>query len=97
MNRTRLERIAKALADQSRLHILETLASKQAPLSCGQIVSLRGLSAATVSHHLKILSDAGLIACRKDGQFVYCEAVDGALEEYAQALLALVPGKRGRR
>jgi ArsR family transcriptional regulator len=97
MNRTRLERIAKALADQSRLRILETLSSRQAPLSCGQIVSLRGLSAATVSHHLKILSDAGLIACRKDGQFVYCEAVDGALEEYAQALLALAPGKRGRR
>ena len=36
---------------------------------------MQGVTAATVSHHLKILGDAGLIACRKRGQFVHSEAV----------------------
>jgi DNA-binding transcriptional ArsR family regulator len=58
-------------------------------MSCGAIVSIRGVSHATVSHHLKILSDAGLIACRREGQFVYSEAVPDVLEEYTRALLGL--------
>jgi hypothetical protein len=43
----------------------------------------------TVSHHLKILSEAGLIACRRRAQFVYSQAVPDVLEEYTRALLDL--------
>ena len=45
---------------------------------------MRGVTPATVSHHLKILSEAGLIACRREGQFVYSEAVPETIAAYTQ-------------
>ena len=55
-------------------------------MNCGEIVSLRGVTPATVSHHLRILSVAGLIACRREGQFVYSQAVPETIEAYTRAL-----------
>ncbi len=74
MDRSQLEKISKALADETRLRIFEAISAKD-QINCGEIVSMRGVTPATVSHHLKILSEAGLIACRREGQFVYSEAV----------------------
>jgi ArsR family transcriptional regulator len=92
MNRAKMGRISKALADETRLRIFESISTRQNEMTCGDIVSMRGVSAATVSHHLKILSDAGLIECRREGQFVYSVAVPEALEEYSRALLELTKG-----
>jgi DNA-binding transcriptional ArsR family regulator len=50
-----------------------------------------------VSHHLKILSEAGLIACRRQGQFVYSQAVPEAIEAYTRALAKIAHSKKGRR
>jgi len=52
---------------------------------------------ATVSHHLKILSDAGLIACRRKGQFVYSEAVPETIAAYARALAKMARGQKTKR
>ncbi len=74
MDRSQIEKISKALADATRLKIFEAIsANKQ--MNCGEIVSMRGVTPATVSHHLKILSEAELIACRRKGQFVYSQAL----------------------
>ncbi|HZS42311.1 MAG TPA: metalloregulator ArsR/SmtB family transcription factor [Polyangia bacterium] len=94
MNRTRLEKIGKALGDRTRLRIFEAIVGKQAHMTCGEIVALRGISAATVSHHLKILSDAQLIACSRDGKFVYSRAVPETLEDYTRAILALARARK---
>ena len=88
MNRADIERISKALADQTRLMIFEAIAKRKS-MNCGEIVSLRGITPATVSHHLKILSDAGLIECRRQGQFVHSRAVPERLQEYSRALARL--------
>ena len=93
MNRAHIERISKALADQTRLMIFEAIAKRE-QIKCGDIVSLRGVTAATVSHHLKILSDAGLIECRREGQFVRSRAVPEKIREYSRALLRLSRAKR---
>jgi ArsR family transcriptional regulator len=85
MHRAEIERISKALADETRLKIFEAI-SASGHMNCGQIVSMRGVTPATVSHHLKILSEAGLIACRREGQFVYSQVLPQKIEEYTRAL-----------
>jgi ArsR family transcriptional regulator, arsenate/arsenite/antimonite-responsive transcriptional repressor len=96
MKRAHIEKISKALGDQTRLMIFEAIA-KNREMNCGQLVSLRGVTPATVSHHLKILSDAGLIECRRHGQFVRSRVVPGSLAEYSRALARLSRGpERGR-
>jgi ArsR family transcriptional regulator len=96
MKRAQMERISKALADQTRLRIFEAISKSGEAMNCGQLVSMRGVTPATVSHHLKILSDAGLIECKKEGQFVYSKPVRSVLEEYSRALLGLAGGSRSR-
>ena len=93
MDRAQIEKISKALADDTRLKILQTIAERK-QMNCGEIVSLQGVTAATVSHHLKILSDAELIGCRREGQFVYSETIPATMEEYTRALTAFVGGKK---
>ncbi len=93
MDRAQIEKISKALGDQTRLRIFEAISSCE-EMNCGEIVSMRGVTPATVSHHLKILSEARLIECRRDGQFVYNKAIPNTLEEYSAALTALTRRKK---
>jgi ArsR family transcriptional regulator len=96
MDRAQIEKIAKALADETRLRIFEAISGAKR-MNCGEIVSLRGVTPATVSHHLKILSEAGLIACRKEGQFVYSQTVPETIEAYTQALTKIATRKKKSR
>jgi ArsR family transcriptional regulator len=96
MDRSQIERISKALGDETRLRIFEAI-SRSKQMNCGEIVSMRGVTRATVSHHLNILSEAGLITCRRDGQFVYSEGIPQTIEEYARAIARLAKHKKARR
>ena len=92
MDSANIERISKALANETRLLIFEVIARNK-EMTSSTIVTLRRVAAATVSHHLKVLSHAGLIECRRQGQFVHNRAVPEAIEDYARALLTLSQGK----
>lgn len=92
MQRTEIEKISKALADQTRLRIFEAIAASD-QMNCGEIVSMRGVTPATVSHHLKILSEAGLIACRREGQFVNSRVVPETIAAYMRALAKIARTK----
>ena len=96
MDRSKVEKISKALADQTRLRIFEAISAKD-HMNCGEIVSMRGVTPATVSHHLKILSEAGLITCRRKGQFVYSESVPETIAAYTRALAKIAGGKKTAR
>ncbi len=93
MDSANIERISKALADETRLQIFETIAGNK-EINCSAIVTLRRVTPATVSHHLKILSDAGLIECRRHGQFVHNRVVPQTIEDYARALSRLSGANR---
>jgi ArsR family transcriptional regulator len=96
MDRSEVEKISKALADQTRLRIFEAISATD-HMNCGEIVSLRGVTPATVSHHLKILSEAGLIACHREGQFVYSESLPETISAYTRALAKMARGKKTAR
>jgi len=96
MNRSQIEKISRALADETRLRIFESI-SHRGHMNCGEIVTLRGVTPATVSHHLKILSEAGLIHCRRQGQFVYSEAVPETVKRFTRALAKMARGKKSQR
>jgi ArsR family transcriptional regulator len=93
MDVAEIEKIAKALADLTRLKIYEQIASKP-HICCRELVAMRGVTPATVSHHLKILCKAGLITCRREGQFVMNKANPQVLGEFANSVRAL--GKKRR-
>jgi ArsR family transcriptional regulator, arsenate/arsenite/antimonite-responsive transcriptional repressor len=95
MYHKQIEKISKALGDQTRLRIFEAIASRS-DMTCGDIVQLQGVTPATISHHLKVLSDAGLIECVKQGQFVHSRVVQRAIMEYTSALTSLAGRKRKR-
>ena len=96
MKRSQIEKISKALADETRLRIFESILHC-GHMTCGEIVTMRGVTPATVSHHLKILSEARLIYCRRNGQFVYSEAVPETVEEFTRALAKMMRGKKSQR
>src|SRR2546423_15107319 len=96
MDRSEVEKISKALADATRLRIFEAISASN-HMNCGEIVSLRGVTPATVSHHLKILSEAGLITTRRQGQFVYSSAVPETIAAYTRALAKIARGKKAAR
>jgi ArsR family transcriptional regulator len=95
VKRQQIEKISKALADKTRLRIFEAISS-QPKMTCGDIVSLRGITAATVSHHLKVLHDAGLIECWRKGQFLHSQPVPETIAKYGEALSKMATPKMGR-
>jgi ArsR family transcriptional regulator len=96
MNRSEVEKISKALADKTRLRIFEAISATNR-VNCGDIVSMRGVTPATVSHHLKVLSEAKLITCRREGQFIYNQAVPETIMAYTRALAKISGGMRAVR
>src|SRR5215471_8703604 len=97
MDRTQVEKISKALADETRLMIFEAISAKD-HVNCSELVAMRGVTPATVSHHLRVLTEAGLIECRREGQFVYTHPVPQTMQQYTQALVRIgVQGKRKRK
>jgi ArsR family transcriptional regulator len=95
MDREQIERISKALGDQTRLMIYEAIASCD-QMNCSDIASLQGVTPATVSHHLKTLADAGLIESRREGQFIYNKAVPETMQQYIRSLSDMLCGKKAK-
>jgi ArsR family transcriptional regulator len=60
-------RVLRALADPTRYRMVVELAAAE-ELSCGQIGEQFPLAQPTISHHIKILTDAGLLHVRRQGQ-----------------------------
>src|SRR5579872_6034978 len=82
----------KALADPHRLAILATLAGAQGEVCVCDFTAGLPLNQPTVSHHLRLLRDAGLVTCERRGTWVYYRLADDARERLVAALhSALLP------
>ncbi len=78
-------KIAKALANKTRLRILNEIA-KGKSITCGEAERIAGLSQPTVSHHLKVLFDAGLLITNKNGRHVNISVNKKALDDFSELI-----------
>ena len=75
----------KVLADPARLRLLSLIASGEESCAC-DLVDPLGVSQPTVSHHLKVLHDAGLVEREKRGRWVYYRTIPESLEVLSNVL-----------
>ena len=61
----------KALADPTRLDVFRLIAAQQAPVCACDVVDRFAVSQPTISHHLKVLREAGLITVSRRGVWAY--------------------------
>ena len=76
----------KALADGSRLKIVGLLARQ--PYSVEQLAALLEVRPSTISHHLKLLAEAGLVSAHSESYYNIYRLEQGALDDMAQRLLS---------
>jgi len=77
----RMADIAKALADPVRLQLVDVLRTHAGKVCVCELVPLFDLSQPTVSHHLKLLREAGIVDSERRGLWAYYYVRPDALEE----------------
>jgi ArsR family transcriptional regulator, arsenate/arsenite/antimonite-responsive transcriptional repressor len=77
----RMATIAKALADPVRLQLVDVLRKHAGKVCVCELVPLFDLSQPTVSHHLKVLRDAGLVDSERRGLWAYYYVIPDTMEE----------------
>ncbi len=78
--------VFKALADKNRLRIVASLWEQDELCAC-QVIEMLGVTGATVSRHLTILQDAGIIVSRKDGRWIYFRLSEQLPKEFPREWL----------
>jgi ArsR family transcriptional regulator len=82
-----LARILKALADPVRLRLVSMVAAHDSREACVcELTEPLGLSQPTISHHLKVLVDAGILTRDKRGVWAYYALMPSALEALSAVL-----------
>src|ERR671934_1046354 len=84
-------RLFRALGDPARVKIVNLLAQSDEPVCACEFMPVLGLAQATVSHHLKKLTDAGLLEREQRGKWAYFSINRAAVAQVA-SLADLTPG-----
>jgi ArsR family transcriptional regulator len=82
----RLGAIAKALGDPIRMQLVDVLRKHAGKVCVCELVPLFDLSQPTVSHHLKVLREAGIVGSERRGLWAYYYVNPDALEELSEWL-----------
>jgi ArsR family transcriptional regulator, arsenate/arsenite/antimonite-responsive transcriptional repressor len=89
-NASNLASSLRALADPARLRIISMVAAHEDSESCVcDLTESLGLGQPTVSHHLRILVDAGYLTRSKRGTWAYYQLAPGALDSVARLLVTV--------
>lgn len=86
-----IEVISKAIGDESRRKIIELLKDGELPAST--IFDQFDYAAPTISRHLSVLKEAGIVSTRRNGVFIYYALEVKTLANLADWLSPLLPGK----
>jgi ArsR family transcriptional regulator len=79
----RMAEVAKALGDPVRLQLVDVLRKHAGKVCVCELVPLFDLSQPTVSHHLKVLRQAGIVGSEREGLWAYYYVIPDALEEFS--------------
>jgi ArsR family transcriptional regulator len=89
-NAEKLARSLRAIADPARLRLISMIAAHDGQEACVcDLTEPLGLGQPTVSHHLKVLVDAGILRRDKRGTWAYYRLVPGALDSLAGLLVTV--------
>ena len=77
----RIALIAKALGDPIRLQLVDVLRKHAGKVCVCELVPLFDLSQPTISHHLKVLREAGIVASERQGLWAYYYVTPDSLKE----------------
>ncbi len=86
-------RVAKALGDPMRFRILSEIASR-GEVSVRDLLERVPIAQPTISHHLKVLAEAGLVEARKAGALHLYRARREALDDHRRLLAEVADGAR---
>ena len=81
----------KALAEPSRLRVAQELATRGEVCACDLLEEL-SISQPTLSHHMRVLQDAGLVGCRRQGKWCHYSLVPEAIGQLASLFERLAEG-----
>jgi ArsR family transcriptional regulator len=84
-----IEKISKALGDTHRLKILQHISKKGGWGQCAEIQEESNLAQPSISHHIKVLLEAGLIEAEKEGRNHKYNLNEKLLKEYSQSITQL--------
>ena len=83
-----LARSLKAIADPARLRLISIIAASEGQEACVcDLTEPLNIGQPTVSHHLKVLTDAGFVTRSKRGSWAYYTLVPGALDSLSRLLV----------
>jgi ArsR family transcriptional regulator len=77
----RMATVAKALGDPVRLQLIDVLRKHAGKVCVCELVPLFDLSQPTVSHHLKVLRESGIVGSERQGLWAYYFVIPDALKE----------------
>ena len=81
-----LIKVYRALGERSRLNVLRVL-KERGELNCSEVRDELGLTPSTMSHHVALLEDCGLIDVRRQGTFRILSLREDVLQRFAPAVL----------
>lgn len=93
----RLARVFKALGDPARVRLLSLISAAEGREACiCDLTGPVGLSQPTVSHHMKLLVEAGLVTREQRGKWAYYAVADEAIDAARDSLDQRVAGRAER-
>jgi ArsR family transcriptional regulator, arsenate/arsenite/antimonite-responsive transcriptional repressor len=90
-DRTHLVAVLKALGDATRLEIFRLIAAQDAPICVCDVVDRFDLRQPTISHHLKVLREAGLVVTSRQGIWAYYAVDEDGLTFLKDSLQHIAP------
>jgi ArsR family transcriptional regulator len=86
MDNKQFERISKALGDPHRIKIMQYIGQSRSCTQCSNIVELIDLTQSAISHHIKQLTDAGLLIAEKEGRNIKYAIDKNVVDAYLKFL-----------